>query len=96
MPSGEKKERKGIHKYDSCGVGLNRAMTEGAGIVLCLETENVDAAITKSVSAGAVVVGEIEEGDGAGCGGRGGKVKDPYGIIWLICSPAKKCSELDA
>ncbi|CAL5353385.1 unnamed protein product [Camellia sinensis] len=70
--------------------------TPGAGFVMCLETENVEGAVAKAVSAGAVSEGEIVEGDGAGCGGRVGKVKDPYGNIWLICSPAKKCAEVEA
>lgn len=75
---------------------LNRAKTEGAGIVLCLEIEDVNAAIVKAVSAGAVAVGEIEEGDGVCGGGRVGKVKDPYGIVWVICSPALKSADVDA
>ncbi|MCD7449297.1 hypothetical protein HAX54_051037 [Datura stramonium] len=63
------------------------------GCVICLETENVDAAVAKAVSAGAVADGEISEGgaDGACCGGRVGKLKDPYGNVWMICSPVKKC-----
>ncbi|KAL4364128.1 hypothetical protein GQ457_04G025970 [Hibiscus cannabinus] len=69
---------------------------EGSGCVLCLETEDVEAAIAKAVSAGGVAEGEITEGDGACCGGRVGKVKDPYGYVWLICSPAKKCADVVA
>ncbi|KAI4354182.1 hypothetical protein L6164_003074 [Bauhinia variegata] len=65
----------------------------GNGVVFCLETENVAAAIDKAVSAGAVAEGEVQEGDGACCGGRVGKVKDPYGYVWLICSPVKNCSD---
>ncbi|XP_040993118.1 uncharacterized protein At5g48480 [Juglans microcarpa x Juglans regia] len=72
------------------------AKAEGAGIVLCLETEDVNAAIVKAVSAGAVAVGEIEEGDGVCGGGRVGKVKDPYGIFWLISSPAQKSADVVA
>ncbi|OMO74597.1 hypothetical protein COLO4_26572 [Corchorus olitorius] len=70
--------------------------TKGAGCVLCLETEDVEAAIAKAVSAGAVAEGEIADGDGAFCGGRVGKVKDPYGYFWLFCSPAKECAEVEA
>ncbi|XWS47151.1 hypothetical protein CRYUN_Cryun14cG0128700 [Craigia yunnanensis] len=69
---------------------------EGTGCVLCLETEDVEAAITKAVGAGAVAEGEITEGDGACYGGRVGKVKDPYGYVWLICSAAKKCGGVEA
>lgn len=67
-----------------------------AGCVLCLETEDVEAALSKAVSAGAVAEGEIVEGDGAFCGGRVGKLKDPYGFTWLICSPAKSCVDVEA
>ncbi|XP_021301159.1 uncharacterized protein At5g48480 [Herrania umbratica] len=70
--------------------------TEGNGCVFCLETEDVEAAIAKAVSAGAVAEGEIAEGDGACCGDRVGKVKDPYGYVWLICTPAKKCVDVEA
>ncbi|XVF81285.1 hypothetical protein PTKIN_Ptkin15bG0143300 [Pterospermum kingtungense] len=70
--------------------------TEGTGFVLCLETEDVEAAVTKAVAAGAVAEGEITEGDGACYDGRVGKVKDPYGYVWLICTPAKKCTEVEA
>lgn len=63
----------------------------GTGISLCLETEDIETAISKAVSAGAVAEGEIVEGDGAYYGGgRVGKVKDPYGLVWVISSPAKK------
>ncbi|OWM62747.1 uncharacterized protein At5g48480 [Punica granatum] len=64
------------------------AKTAGAGIVLCLETNDIDAAVSKAVSAGAVSEGELEETEGACCGGRVGKVKDPYGFTWHICSAA--------
>ncbi|XP_062081090.1 uncharacterized protein At5g48480 [Humulus lupulus] len=66
------------------------------GVMLCLETEDVAAAIAKAVSAGAVAEGEVVEGEGACCGGSVGKVTDPYGFSWLICSPAKKCATVDA
>ncbi|KAK7256166.1 hypothetical protein RIF29_29603 [Crotalaria pallida] len=67
------------------------AKTGGNGVVLCLETGDVEGAIAKAVTAGAVAEGEVVEGEGACCGGRVGKVKDPYGFVWLICSPANKC-----
>ncbi|MBA0578657.1 uncharacterized protein At5g48480 [Gossypium raimondii] len=69
---------------------------EGIGNQLCLETDDVEAAISKAVSAGAVVEGEVTEGGGACCGGRVGKVKDPYGYVWLICSPSNKCAPVEA
>ncbi|XP_024981000.1 uncharacterized protein At5g48480-like [Cynara cardunculus var. scolymus] len=59
------------------------------GLVFCLETEDIEAAVDKAVKAGAE--GDMTEGEGAWFGGRVGKVKDPYGIVWLICAPAKKC-----
>lgn len=63
------------------------------GVALCLETQDVEAAIAKVVSAGGVAEGEIAEGEGACCGGRVGKVKDPFGFVWLFCSPTKKCGD---
>ncbi|KAK7339046.1 hypothetical protein VNO77_19689 [Canavalia gladiata] len=68
----------------------------GNAVVLCLETEDVEGAVTKAVSAGAVAEGEVAEGEGACCGGRVGKVKDPYGFVWLFCSPGKKCADVEA
>ncbi|XP_054784579.1 uncharacterized protein At5g48480 [Prosopis cineraria] len=68
----------------------------GNGVVFCLETDDVEAAINKAVNAGAVAEGEVVVGEGAGCGERVGKVKDPYGFVWAICSPEKKCSNAEA
>ncbi|KAJ0442018.1 putative glyoxalase/Bleomycin resistance protein/Dihydroxybiphenyl dioxygenase [Helianthus annuus] len=69
----------------------------GSGLVFCLETEDIEAAVDAAVKAGAVADGEISEGEGACCGGRVGKVKDPYGVAWAICTPtAKKCGDVEA
>lgn len=68
-------------------------MKSAAGSVFCLETENVEAAIEKASKAGAVVEGEVAEDDC--CGGRVGKVKDPYGNVWMICSPTKKTADVE-
>lgn len=73
-----------------------RIKTVGTGFVFCLETEEIEAAVEKAVKAGAISEGEIAEVEGACCGGRVGKVKDPYGNIWMICSPAKKCGAEEA
>ncbi|KAK9055013.1 hypothetical protein SSX86_026092 [Deinandra increscens subsp. villosa] len=62
----------------------------GSGLVICLETEDIEAAINTAVKAGAVAEGEISEGEGAWFGGRVGKVKDPYGVVWAISTPAAK------
>ncbi|KAL0390287.1 UNVERIFIED_CONTAM: hypothetical protein Scaly_0385800 [Sesamum calycinum] len=67
-----------------------------SGSLFCLETEDVEAAVSKAVAAGAVAEGEVSEGEGACCGGRVGRVKDPYGNVWLICSPSKKCADVAA
>ncbi|KAH6814432.1 hypothetical protein C2S51_023450 [Perilla frutescens var. frutescens] len=67
-----------------------------SGSVFCLETEDVEAAVAKAVAAGAFSEGEVAEGEGACCGGRVGKVKDPYGNVWLICSATKKCGDVAA
>lgn len=73
-----------------------RAKAGGNRVVLCLETEDVEGAIEKAVSAGAVADGEVAEGEDACCGGRVGKVKDPYGFVWLFCAPGKKCADVEA
>ncbi|KAI7730474.1 hypothetical protein M8C21_019554 [Ambrosia artemisiifolia] len=72
--------------------------TVSSGMVFCLETEDVEAAVEKAVKAGAVADGEISEGEGACCGGRVGKVTDPYGVVWVICTPsvAKKSANVEA
>lgn len=75
---------------------VNSVKSAVSGLVFCLETEEVEAAVSKAVAAGAVSEGEVAEGEGACCGGRVGKVKDPYGNVWMICSPAKKCGEAAA
>jgi len=56
----------------------------------------VQGAVAKAVSAGAVVEDEVAEGESACCGGRVGKVKDPYGFVWLLCSPGKKSVDVEA
>ncbi|KAJ8748158.1 hypothetical protein K2173_000566 [Erythroxylum novogranatense] len=74
-------------------------LTAGAGIAFCLETDDVEAAMSKAVAAGAVAEHEVSEGTEGSCVGSGrvGKVKDPYGYVWFICAPDKKpCSEAEA
>ncbi|XP_071723408.1 uncharacterized protein At5g48480-like [Rutidosis leptorrhynchoides] len=68
------------------------------GLVFCLETEDIEAAMDKAVKAGATAEGEISESEGACGGGRVVKLKDPYGIVWSICTPttAKKCANVEA
>ncbi|KAL2935758.1 hypothetical protein RDABS01_018876 [Bienertia sinuspersici] len=60
---------------------------DGSGCVFTLATDDIDGAISKAVSAGAVAEGEVTEDEVAG---RVGKVKDPYGYVWVISSPAAK------
>lgn len=67
-----------------------------SGSVFCVETEDLEAGVAKAVAAGGVSESEITEGEGACCGGRVGRVKDPYGNVWLICTPAKKCGDVAA
>ncbi|GKA47670.1 putative dihydroxybiphenyl dioxygenase [Tanacetum coccineum] len=74
----------------------NSAKEIGTGIVFWLETEEIEAAVEKAVKAGAVAEGELTEGEGACDAGRVGKVKDPYGIVWVICTPAKKTADVEA
>ncbi|XP_022848954.1 uncharacterized protein At5g48480-like [Olea europaea var. sylvestris] len=78
---------------DDSSATVKSAVTGG---VICLETEDIEAALAQAVDAGATTEGEISEGEDACCRGRVGKVKDPYGNIWLICSPSKKCADVEA
>ncbi|XP_058105584.1 uncharacterized protein At5g48480-like [Magnolia sinica] len=64
--------------------------TDGTGVAFCLETDDVDVAVKKAVGAGAEVEAEPAEDEGACYGVRAGKVKDPFGYVWAICTPAKK------
>ncbi|KAL9239641.1 hypothetical protein vseg_013944 [Gypsophila vaccaria] len=57
-----------------------------AGCVFALETEDVQGAVAKAVGAGAVAEVEISEVEG---GARLAKLRDPYGYLWIISSPAK-------
>ncbi|XP_071702551.1 uncharacterized protein At5g48480-like [Rutidosis leptorrhynchoides] len=70
----------------------------GTGLVFRLEAENVEAAVEQAVKAGVVAEGEgeVTEGDGALYGGRIGKVKDPYGVVWLISGSEKKLDDVEA
>ncbi|KAK8933418.1 hypothetical protein KSP39_PZI015887 [Platanthera zijinensis] len=67
----------------------------GLGFILKLETEDVVAAVEKAVEAGAVADGEVTEVEGL-CGGLLGKVKDPFGFVWVIALASNKCSETEA
>ncbi|KAL6000289.1 hypothetical protein ACLOJK_023984, partial [Asimina triloba] len=68
----------------------NSKPTGGADFAFCLETDDVDGAVSKAVDAGATVEGKTAEDEGECCGVRAGRVKDPYGFIWAVCAPAKK------
>jgi len=71
---------------------MTRTKAGGTVFAMCLETEDVEAAVTKAVAAGAVAEGGIVEGEGACCcAERVTTVKDPYGFVWQFCSPADKC-----
>lgn len=74
-------------------LSIFRVKTEGSGCAFILETEDLDAAISKAIAAGAVAEGEVSEVEGSG---RVGKVKDPYGYLWMISSVAKKSADVEA
>lgn len=74
-------------------VSVRSAVSSG---VFCLETSDIEAAVAKAVAAGAVSEGEMTEGEDVCCGGRVGKVTDPYGNVWLICTPSKKGNDVAA
>ncbi len=66
------------------------AKTVGTRCIICLETDDVEAAVEKAIAAGATNQCATAEGESACCGGRVAKLNDPYGFVWLICSPANK------
>ncbi|XP_034672485.1 uncharacterized protein At5g48480-like [Vitis riparia] len=66
------------------------AKTVGTSCAICMETYEVEAALVKAVAAGATNECATAGGESACCGGCMTKLKDLYGFIWLICSPAKK------
>ncbi|KAJ6941622.1 hypothetical protein NC651_007405 [Populus alba x Populus x berolinensis] len=76
------------------GLSDDSASTKAGGTLfaMCLETEDLEAAVTKAVAAGAVAEGGIVEGEGACCcAERVTTVKDPYGFVWQFCSPVDEC-----
>lgn len=64
--------------------------TAGEGAAYRLETQDVKTAVSKAVKAGAVLEGELTEIDGPS-GGISGKLKDPYGYVWIVASVGKDC-----
>ncbi|KAL8170253.1 hypothetical protein V2J09_022057 [Rumex salicifolius] len=75
--------------FSVSGAEDDSSVKNASGCLFSLETEDVEAAIKKAVSAGAVAEGEVVEGEGVSPAVRMGKVKDPYGFIWMIGSAAK-------
>jgi PhnB protein len=61
----------------------------GSPVVLQLQVEEVDLAFDRMVSAGAVVVFPLVDF----CGDRMGRVRDPFGHLWLI---SQRIEELSA
>ncbi|KAG9441335.1 hypothetical protein H6P81_017189 [Aristolochia fimbriata] len=58
----------------------------------CLQMEDLEAAFANAIKAGAIVEREIGENEsGLCCGSRYGKLKDPYGNVWAICSAENRC-----
>lgn len=77
--------------FDLFHTFISGVKTEGTTVTLHLETDDVEAAVAKSVTAGAVKVGDVSkvETDGAVMG----KVTDPFGVTWIFSSPAKKTED---
>ena len=61
----------------------------GSPVVLQLQVEEVDAAFDRMVMAGAVVVFPLIDF----CGDRMGRLRDPFGHLWLI---SQRIEELSA
>jgi PhnB protein len=53
----------------------------GPGVILDLEVDDVDAAVARAVDAGCVLV---RPPDHPRSGTQAGKVRDPFGHVWLI------------
>ncbi|GMH02451.1 hypothetical protein Nepgr_004290 [Nepenthes gracilis] len=70
----------------------DESATPVTGFVFCLVTEDIDAAFSKALSAGAVAKGEVTEGEVAG---TVAKVEDPYGFVWMISPPTKKADDAE-
>ncbi|KAL1198804.1 hypothetical protein V5N11_007091 [Cardamine amara subsp. amara] len=68
------------------------AKPEGATMTLSLETDDVEAAVEKAVTNGAVKV-EVTEVEAEV--GVNGKVTDPFGYTWIFSSPAKKIETVE-
>lgn len=56
----------------------------GSPVLLYLHIDNVDAVAERMTQAGATVVYPISDSDH---GGRGGRLRDPFGHIWMISQP---------
>ncbi|CAL9040986.1 uncharacterized protein At5g48480-like [Musa acuminata AAA Group] len=78
-------------RFDDAGED-GSTVASGGGILLRLEAEDVDAVMKKAVTAGAEIVGEVTEDEGGVCG----KVRDPFGVVWVIAAVGKKCPEAEA
>lgn len=57
----------------------------GSPVFLTLHINNVDAVAERMTQAGATVVYPIGDHEH---GGRGGRLRDPFGHIWMISQPA--------
>ncbi|KAK9747835.1 hypothetical protein RND81_02G017600 [Saponaria officinalis] len=57
-----------------------------SAVALTLETDDIDGAVAKATTAGAVLEGLISDVQG---NTRSVKLKDPYGYLWIIGSVAK-------
>ncbi|ONK56787.1 uncharacterized protein A4U43_C10F12920 [Asparagus officinalis] len=62
------------------------------GLVFRLKTDDVEAAISTAVTAGAAITSEITENEDGCYGGVVGKVKDPFGVSWIVASDGEKRS----
>lgn len=69
-----------------------RSKVPGEGVVFRLETEDVEAAISTAVKAGAVLEGELTEMEGPCGGSLVGKLTDPFGQVWIVASVGNCCA----
>ncbi|MCW4351722.1 VOC family protein [Hoyosella sp. YIM 151337] len=69
------------------GKGSTPEALGGSPVVLHLDVADVDAAWKRAVNAGATVIMELAD---QFWGDRYGQVRDPFGHVWSLASPAQK------
>ncbi|KAJ4795062.1 Glyoxalase/bleomycin resistance protein/dioxygenase [Rhynchospora pubera] len=74
-----------------CGQIEDSTVVKGevAPVLIRVQVDDVEGAVSKAVQAGAQLQGEISEDEAACGGGALGKLVDPFGVSWAVIAPAK-------